>query len=94
MSYEKLREKYYITEEDMEKMHELRRKWAFDDVMAALQCGAYDDLDPMPTDEQIESIIDEYVELRVFDRGDWELEQENMDMETAFDKVLFAKEEA
>jgi len=94
MSYEKLREKYYITEEDMKKMYELRRKWAFDDVMAALQCGTYDDLDPMPTDEQIESIIDEYVELRVFDRGDWELEQESMDMETAFDKVLFAKEEA
>lgn len=93
MNYEKLREKYYITADDISTMCELRRKWAFDDVMNELECGAYDDLDPMPTDEQIEDIISEYVELRVFDRGDWELEQENRDMETAFDKVLFAKEE-
>ena len=91
--YKELREKYRITEQDMMKMNELRRKWAFDDVMAELACGAYDDLDPMPTSEQIERIIDEYIELRVFDRDDWELEQENMDMEAAFDKVLFVKEE-
>ena len=92
MAYEKLREQYYITKEDMLKMNELRRKWAFDDVMAELTCGAYDDLDPMPTDEQIEDIISEYIDLRVFDRGDWELEQETHDMETAFDRVLFGKE--
>lgn len=92
MAYEKLREQYHITKEDMLKMNELRRKWAFDDVMAELNCGAYDDLDPMPTDEQIEDIITEYIELRVFDRSDWEMEAETQDMETAFDRVLFGKE--
>lgn len=92
MGYEKLREKYYITNEDILKMVELRRKWAFDDVMARLNSGCYEDVEP--TDEQIESIIDEYIELRVYERGDWELEQENMDMETAFDRVLFRKERA
>ena len=92
MGYEKLREKYYITNEDILKMVELRRKWAFDDVMAGLNSGCYEDVEP--TDEQIESIIDEYIELRVYERGDWELEQENMDMETAFDRVLFRKERA
>lgn len=90
MSYEKLRDSYRITEEDMKEMDRLRRKWAFADVMDKLECGAYDDVEP--TEEQIEDIITEYIELRVFDRGDWELEQENRDMKTAFDKVLFAKE--
>lgn len=91
--YEELRKKYYITDDDMRTMWALRRKWAFDDVMNELQCGAYDDLDPLPTDEQIEDIISEYLELRVYDRSDWQLEDENRDMEEAFDRVLFRKEQ-
>lgn len=93
MAYEKLREQYRITDEDIRKAWELRRKWAFDDVMNELQCGAYDNLDPLPTDEQIEDIISEYLELRVYDRSDWQLEDENRDMEEAFDRVLFRKEQ-
>ena len=92
MAYEELSKKYYITDEDMRTMWALRRKWAFEDVMNELNCGAYDDLDPMPTDEQIEDIISEYLELRVYDRSDWELECENRDMEYAFDQVLFREE--
>lgn len=94
MNYEKLREKYRITDEDMAEMYRLRRKWAFDDVMNELTCGAYDDLESEPTDEQIEDIITEYIELMYFDRWESHLEIENAYMETAFDKVLFAKEEA
>ena len=92
MSYEKLREKYRITDEDMRLAFELRRKWAFDDVMAELECGAYDDVEP--TDEQIEDIITEYMERMYFDRWESHLDIENAYMEEAFDKVLFAKEEA
>ena len=55
MSYEKLRDSYRITEEDMKEMDRLRRKWAFADVMDKLKCGAYDDVEP--TEEQIEDII-------------------------------------
>jgi len=92
MSYEKLRESYRITEEDMAEMDRLRRKWAFDDVMAELECGAYDDVEP--TDGQIEDIITEYMELMYFDRLDSHLDIETAYMEEAFDKVMFAKEEA
>ena len=92
MSYEKLREKYRITDEDKLEMYRLRRKWAFDDVMAELECGAYDDIEP--TDEQIEDIITEYMELKYFNRWESHLEIETAYMETAFDKVLFAKEES
>lgn len=92
MAYEKLREQYRITDEDIRKAWELRRKWAFEDVMNELQCGAYDDLDPMPTDEQIEDIITEYMEFMYFDRWESHLEIENAYMEEAFDRVLFRKE--
>lgn len=92
MSYEKLRESYRITDDDMAEMYRLRRKWAFDDVMAELECGAYDDVEP--TDEQIEDIITEYMELMYFDRWESHLDIETAYMEEAFDKVLFAKEEA
>ena len=92
MAYEELSKKYYITDDDMRTMWALRRKWAFDDVMNELQCGAYDDLDPMPTDEQIEDIITEYMEFMYFDRWESHLEIENAYMEEAFDRVLFRKE--
>ena len=91
MSYEKLREYYRITDEDMLEMYRLRRKWAFDDVMNELECGAYDDVEP--TDEQIEAIITEYMEQMYFDRWESHLEIENSYMEEAFDRVLFRKEE-
>ena len=90
MSYEKLRESYRITDEDMLMMYRLRRKWAFDDVMAELECGAYDDIEP--TDDQIEDIITEYMELMYYDRWESHLEIETAYMEEAFDKVLFRKE--
>lgn len=92
--YEELRKQYYITEDDLRMMARLRRKWAFDDVMNELQCGAYDDLDPMPSDSQIEDIISEYLELMYYDRWDSQLEIETMYMEEAFDRVLFRKEQA
>ena len=90
MSYEKLRESYRITDEDMLMMYKLRRKWAFDDVMAVLESGAYDDIEP--TDDQIEDIITEYMELMYYDRWESHLEIETAYMEEAFDKVLFRKE--
>ena len=92
MSYEKLRECYRITDDDILKMYELRRKWAFDDVMNELECGAYDDVEP--TDGQIEDIITEYMEQMYFDLWESHLEIENAYMEEAFDRVLFRKEEA
>ena len=92
MSYEKLKEYYQITDEDIRKMYVLRRKWAFDDVMAELECGAYDDVEP--TDEQIEAIITEYMEQMYSDRWEEHLEIENRYMEEAFDRVLFRKEGA
>lgn len=89
MAYGELREKYSITDEDQRKMYELRRKWAFDDVMNELECGAYDDIEP--TDEQIEDIVSEYMELMYFDRWESHLDIENAYMEEAFDKVLFRR---
>ena len=86
MNYKNLREKYSITKEDVVAMNRLRRKWAFDYLMAMLESGGFDDFEP--TDEQVERILDEYVELRVYDRSDWELEQESDDMCSAIDKVM------
>lgn len=89
--YENLREKYYITADDIENMWELRRKWAFDDLLNEFvsEDDWADACDGnIPTEEQIEDIISEYVELRVFDRSDWELEQESNDLYEAIDRVM------
>ena len=89
--YENLKNKYAITTEDHEKMWELRRKWAFDDIRCEFE--SEDDWADacdgnIPTEEQIEGIIDEYLDLRVFNRGDLELEQETNDLYEAICKVM------
>lgn len=91
MSYEKLREKYRIAADDVALMNGLRRKWAFDDVMAELECGAYDDVEP--TESQVEAIIDEYMERMYFDRWESHLDIETAYMEEAIDAVMFRKEQ-
>ena len=91
MSHEKLREKYRITDDDLIKMDELRRKWAFDDVMNELECGAYDDLEP--TDDEIEDIIVEYMDQMHFDRWESHLDIENAYMEEAIDRVISRRKE-
>lgn len=79
-----LREKYRITRNDLLEMGRLRRKWAYDDYMAVVNG---DPELPELTDEQVERVLDEYVESRYFDRTDWELEIENDLMRDAIRKV-------
>lgn len=87
MSYEKLREKYYITEEDTLKMCELRRKWAFDDFVCEINDNG-DDFYFNLTDQQVENILAEYLERRVYDRGDYELSVESEDMWDSIHRVV------
>lgn len=87
MEYEKLREEYRITEEDVRLINELRRKWAFDDFMCEIN-GNGDEAYFELTDEQVESILDEYIERRVYDRSDLQLSIESDDMWDSIHKVV------
>ena len=80
-----LREKYRITRDDLLEMGRLRRKWAYDDYKAVT------DGDPeLPelNDEQVERVLDEYVESMYYRKNDWELEIENDLMRDAIRKAV------
>ena len=92
MSYRDLREKYRITDEEAKLFKVIERKRAFDDLDAAIE--EYDMNGKSrnnggrkfePTDEEVELILDEYLEWRY---ADFAIADEVDDMRRSVQNVM------
>ena len=91
MSYENLREKYAISDEEMSIFKTVQRKRAFEDLDAEIEAYKINHkqdnnngkmLDP--TDEEVERILDEYIDRRY---QDFAVSDEMDDMRDAIQTV-------